>query len=222
MKIISIFVLSVSSFAFADSETRNINQILSNIEYSVNYDNHDPRTLRNVRKMLTRVENVLNGQTNPGGGTPELLCVARDNDNRAPYQIAIRDPRTLRTTKISHSTVGSLNNCKASIQNSRLVGFDQVALVCTSRDNDGRAPYSVIAIKHGRKIATFNSISSLADCHKTIKTARTSGYAASICTSRDNDARSPYIRQVIDLNSGRITANTQSYGNLTNCLKREE
>lgn len=89
-----------------------------------------------------------------------FVCVSKDNDGRAPFALAYYQNSKL----VSTSNMGSnLGDCISSMQNSKR-SMEAFAF-CTSKDNDGRSPYTlkVVNVVSGN-ISTQGSYSNINDC----------------------------------------------------------
>jgi hypothetical protein len=69
---------------------------------------------------------------------------------------------------------------------------------CTSRDNDGRAPY-VFAVRQGIQVVRISgeTFTTQDECRRTLDSIRQISGRALFCSSRDNDGRSPFQMAVI-------------------------
>ncbi len=193
-----------------------INNTLNNISDSVNYNQHQPETLKKTKLQLEQV--LLDLTSGTGGNSPagKLFCNSRDNDGRAPYVIASRDPRTMATVKYPNTTVSSMEDCTDIIKQSRTANGDNV-LVCISRDNDSRGPWSLAILNQNSATTTkIMNYQNLTDCHLSVQRSNTSHYAMSICASRDNDGRAPYARFVFNFSS-QILEKFETFNTLEEC-----
>lgn len=72
-----------------------------------------------------------------------LLCVSRDSDGQAPYQLAALGGDVL--TKIQGTVVRSKGDCDQLLGRMRVDSFGRTNL-CVSRDQDGQSPYTAISV----------------------------------------------------------------------------
>ncbi|QLY24545.1 hypothetical protein [Bdellovibrio sp. KM01] len=88
---------------------------------------------------------------------------------------------------------------------------------CVSRDNDGRAPYS-LAIREGINVTRLQiTYDTLPSCEQAMNLIRYIGYKGLICTSRDNDGREPTLLAL--LNGGQAARISKTVMNKADCLE---
>ncbi|MAZ48684.1 MAG: hypothetical protein CME65_08970 [Halobacteriovoraceae bacterium] len=212
MKYLVIFMLSMGAFA-QEAEVLNL---VDEIKDEIRFENHDRRTLIQVRRNLEQALNTLRGGSPiPRPGRGSLTCIDRDRDGRDPYVLGFLNQRTLGTNRIEGTNVGSLNQCQSIVNNS--IDLDRVTiLTCISKDNDGRDPWSPAIIKNGVLIKRLPSLGSLSDCINAIDLSISNRFAVSLCVSRDNDGRSPFMRIGYELSTGNVS-NGATYSSLEQC-----
>ena len=94
----------------------------------------------------------------------KLTCVTRDNDGSNPWQMAILDSEKITLAKIPNIVVNNFDACKNLMSDMR-EGRDDSFVFCTSRDNDGAAPWIVAILKSDGSIARGSqSYNSYAEC----------------------------------------------------------
>jgi hypothetical protein len=216
LKLICLMVLIVSFSSFAQIERRVIDlndQIRSHVL------NHtvDQRTLVRVKNQLEHVLATLHG-TNPGPNPiPSfgLKCVSRDNDGYEPWILAGErsDFSIIRYPQYMYRNIESCRRA-ASAGREMVGGFH----TCSSRDNDGYAPF-IIASFYGertnKRTETFRDIEA---CFNAIKRARENAEAFVTCVSRDNDGMAPFVKMVVK-SEGQSTRQSHTYQNIESCFQ---
>jgi hypothetical protein len=212
-----LFILLLSFSALAQSPLKvEIKELLSDIGVKVKNSN-DRQLLNKTKKRLENILSSLDGGVNPPPRprNSTLSCVARDNDGRDPWVLALRDISTLKKTKLVKSNVGSLQNCQLAKDNSIVRG--QNAVVCIARDDDGRSPYSIALYRGSNNRKVLNNMGSLQDCTASLGNGIANRTAAAFCVTRDNDGRSPYREMSVNLQTGSVSY-AGSYSSLDQCL----
>ncbi|MBS1958630.1 MAG: hypothetical protein JST80_04080 [Bdellovibrionales bacterium] len=96
-----------------------------------------------------------------------VTCVSRDNDGRAPFQFAtIVNDGGVKANKVAKSISGSYADCQGTLNRALpSSGRDQLTY-CTSRDNDGRAPFVAVNldIRSGNAQAGSESFNAIDQC----------------------------------------------------------
>ena len=92
--------------------------------------------------------------------TTSFICLSRDNDGRAPFQMA--SLKGIDVHRYSSTTTQANEACLSFVQSLRYQGGSEL-IFCGSRDNDGRAPFQLVSlnIETGRETKGnefFNSI----------------------------------------------------------------
>lgn len=217
MKLILALSFLLSSFAFGQIKPE-IRSLLQEIREELRNTN-DRRVLNRTKKQLENTLAVLQGgSSDPGqgpGGLGRLSCVARDNDGRDPWMLGMKDPQTLRTTKLSGSVLGNLNQCNVAKETG--VVLRNSVFLCVSRDNDGREPYVIAHYRGNKLIKKINNLGSFNNCTTSLQSAARSWSAIAFCATRDNDGRAPWVEMSVVGESGQ-TNRAGSYQSLDQCL----
>lgn len=92
----------------------------------------------------------------------DMLCVARDNDARGPFQILAAPKNGGKEVRIA--SVDSLQSCLDNI--SHIQVNKQFLAICAARDNDGRSPWvrTVLDLSNGSVKTTGESYGTLQQC----------------------------------------------------------
>lgn len=153
-------------------------------------------------------------QNDDQGGS--YTCVARDNDGRDPYVLAVR--QGINVVRIPNAMFSTLSACQAGMSSVRIVR--DTALMCLSRDNDGRDPYQ-IAVINGTSVTRIQRTmtTSLDSCLNLMRSLRFTQGQATFCTSRDNDGRSPFVAAVLDIRSLQIQTGTEVFNSEAQCAQ---
>ena len=147
--------------------------------------------------------------------TNDYVCVSRDNDGKNPFALGLRSG--VNVAKINNAIYATSDDCKIAAKNIRSVR--KVALVCATRDADGRNPWSVGLLdgRGGMRMLAPSSTSTLNECIDALKNAIVSSQQVIFCTSRDNDARAPFIPVSVNAITGEFTAGNTVYSNMNDC-----
>jgi hypothetical protein len=152
-----------------------------------------------------------------GGGSVSYVCASRDNDGRSPYVMAIR--RGIQVERLLGETYSSEFDCQQAFRSIRKIAGN--SMLCVSRDNDGRNPYQIAALR-GKSMARISrtTTNTKMECEQTLNSLRPSfDGIVTFCTSRDNDGRNPYTAVNLDLNSGRVEVGTESFNDIFACRR---
>lgn len=198
------------------AQEADILRLADDIKDEIRFQTHDRRTLIRAQRNLEQALAILRGsQPAPGPGRSTLTCVDRDRDGRDPYVLGFLDPRTLSTTRIERANVGSLDQCRRIVASSINLGRG-TTLSCITRDNDGRDPWAPAIIQDGRVAKVLPTLSTVEECVNSISQSISNRFAVSLCVSRDNDGRAPYMRVSYELSNGNVN-NGASYSTLEEC-----
>lgn len=123
-------------------------------------------------------------------GSSTMICIARDNDGRAPWISAAIDGRgNLTRYSVAYET---FNACTDALSSSTAIGSSLIG--CVARDNDGRDPWILAVMSERGMIRVGGTVfSTVAQCRETLQSGRRTYDALLFCTSRDNDGRDPWI-----------------------------
>ena len=126
-----------------------------------------------------------------GGGSSDIICVARDNDNAAPWVFA-QFTDTGAIVKIDGISFSTLQNCNQSLGDGVLIG--RSTYICIARDNDNAAPWIRAVIVNGSVTRqTTTTFSTYDQCRQSTVDGRSFGDARISCVARDNDNAAPWI-----------------------------
>lgn len=173
-----------------------------------------------IMEHLRAISRVLQGNGNGHGGgyhgseRASYTCVARDNDDRAPWVIAIREGLNVaRIRTVSWNTKSACENVLGTT-----VAVRGKNLFCVARDNDDRAPF-VLATLNGENITKFNQLSwnTTSECQSIIREVRPYKSGAIFCTARDNDGRSPFVALELNIDDFSIQKGTESFNTIGKC-----
>ena len=217
MKRILAFAMLLTMSAGAQVKPQ-IQDLLREIKEEVSHT-QDRQILMRVKRNLERTLDILTDQGHDPGPRPSprgsLSCVARDNDGQNPWVLAVKDPITLRKTKLPASNIGSLNNCNIAKENAIFVRNS--VFVCIARDNDGQNPYVIAHYRDNKLVRKVNNLGSLDNCVSALRNAARSHAAVAFCATRDNDGQNPYVEMSVVADTGAIHR-AGSYSNLQQCL----
>lgn len=183
-------------------------------------DRLSPEQERKVMIHLRAIRNVVRGgdvgggfPTDPGHA-PSYRCVSRDNDNRAPYVIGIRDG--LNVSRIRGSQFASESECQEALASTRYLMGE--TLICVSRDNDGRNPYQIA--KLGTDVVRLPrtltpDVRSCGELRAKLRPARDGRVL--FCNSRDNDNRAPYKAISLRLSDGDVQTGSEIFNTMGEC-----
>lgn len=214
--VLTLSVLLWSAVSFSQDLNYEIRGLLSDIDQRLNRS-HDQQTLLRVRERLRSTLDLLSGiQPPPSNPRSNVSCVARDNDGRDPWVLAVKDPITLRQTILPASNIGNLANCEQIKQSAVLV--QNSVFVCVTKDNDGRDPWSLAHYRDGQLVSKLNNIGTLQNCITALDNAARSSQAIAFCATRDNDGRDPWIQMSVVGQTGEIHR-AGSYSTLDQCVR---
>ncbi len=188
-------------------------QIAQEIRQNGRYLSLDQRN--RISTQLDGIRDIIYG----GNSTPALIaCVTRDNDGRDPWMLAVRDGINVR--RIGGTVFANQAQCEIGMQNIRAIGA--TSLMCVSRDNDGRNPYTLATLSTSApgnfvlaKLAAV--MPDMESCTGTIRRAVIRQNQALLCVSRDNDGRAPWIATSLDARSGQFQRGTEVYNTIDAC-----
>lgn len=173
------------------------------------------RDLESIRRTLR----------NEGGSRPNrpdrpdryqsnLSCIARDNDNRAPFVIVVREGVDARKT---NSLFGSMSECTNALDSSIRLGASSV--FCSARDGDSRAPFILTAItRNGTERINGVTYGAFNTCNDTLRSSRVSRSGNAIfCAPRDGDDRAPWVAFELDTVDLQIRKGNQTFSSKQEC-----
>lgn len=215
-KLLLALAILMSSIVHAQVD-QDVKELLSQIRGQLNRS-HDQRTLLRVRERLEDTLALLTGTApNPHPPThPRSLvtCVARDNDGRDPWVLAVRDPITLSYTKLPNSNIGQLANCE--VVKASAVQIRDSYFACITKDNDGRDPWSVAHYRDGQLVSKVNNLGTLPQCQQALQGSFNNQHAIAFCGTKDNDGRAPWVQISVVAQTGEIHR-SGSYSSLEQC-----
>lgn len=135
-----------------------------------------------------RLDRVCDG----GSSTPgQLICVARDNDNRDPWVFA-RFTDSGSIVKIPDFQFSTRQGCEQSLQDG--ANMRSTTFVCVARDNDNRDPWIRAGIDANGAVTRLPSqFSTYLLCKDSLTAGRAVNDGLISCVARDNDNRDPWI-----------------------------
>ena len=154
------------------------------------------------------------GHDNEGYQEATYTCVARDNDDRAPWVIGVR--QGVNVTRINAAQFTTKPDCDNTIKTGRVIRGNN--LICLSRDNDGRAPWQLANID-GTNVQKIPAtiVDSLEKCQTFLRDLRPRGVNATFCGSRDNDSRAPYQAINLNIETNEVTRGTELFDSVAKC-----
>lgn len=147
-------------------------------------------------------------------GPTELICVARDNDNAAPWVLA-RFTDTGAIIKIQGVSFRTLTSCQQTLRDGIFVGW--TTYICIARDNDDAAPWIRASITNGAVTRqTSTSYSTYDQCRQATGGGRVFGNVSVSCAARDNDNAAPWIFVLLS-ERGEQRVSGPSFSSLQSC-----
>jgi hypothetical protein len=218
MKSLSVLVMGcLLSVAAVAAPGDRIAEKADRIAMELRYRGHElsPAQREQINKSLDSIRRVLDGdlEGSGGGSDARYSCVSRDNDGRAPYSLAIREGINVSRLQLTYD---SIQSCEQAMNSIRYIGYK--ALICTSRDNDGREP-TLLALLSGNQASRIpRTVMNKADCLETLRTVRPDrNNVITMCVSRDADARNPYVALSLNMNSGAVQVGAESFNSIAEC-----
>ncbi|NCN27774.1 hypothetical protein GW915_09380 [bacterium] len=96
-----------------------------------------------------------------------LVCGTRDNDGRSPFILLLLDTKNAVARSLAYSATSSKEQCLAQLNDA--VIYRESFGFCGSRDNDGRAPWSIVLVdKDGQTRKGNDTYSSYEECANNI------------------------------------------------------
>jgi hypothetical protein len=145
-----------------------------------------------------------------------LRCLARDNDNRAPWIIARVEAGVV--TKLGSFTYNTVDNCN------HIAGLYSrgISFTCYARDSDDRAPFTLFELTQNGPIKVQAGIGkpSKNSCFDFYSSFKNFNGKWLTCGDRDNDGRAPFlIQQINDINFQvyQFQENKAAYTTLSEC-----
>lgn len=135
------------------------------------------------------------------------VCGSSDCDGRDPWTVYALGQSA---TAISGIKYGSVEQCYRATMVAG--GSNGNVVICSSRDNDGRDPWSIFSIVGTQATRTSTSYGTFEAC----ESAMGSGTDGILCAARDNDGRAPWI--VSDISAGEPRRYTDAvYATIEQC-----
>lgn len=215
MKLILIAaLLSLSTFAQTEQEVLELNE---QIRAHVLNNQVDNRTLLRVKNQLENVLLTLGTTSENPGPIPSvsLKCASRDNDGVAPW-ILTGERADFSVIRYSQFQYRDLESCRRAASGGREMvgGFH----TCTSRDNDGVAPFVMASFYGERAVKRTEVFSNLEICYGSIKRARANLEAFATCISRDGDGVAPFVKLVVK-RDGTSSRQSNTFQSLETCFQ---
>lgn len=206
-------VLSLGLNVFANTRDQkraiyNINKLISD---ELRFTTATPDELDQAQEHLEKALDLLKFGSQQVSG--KYVCVSRDNDNRAPYAMAFRDAN-YQTHKLN-LIFNSVQDCEKGI--SEMVKFRNFSLMCSSRDLDGRAPYSIFKINNTTSSKLSVVYDSVDGCYQAINDAVTTSDYIVLCSSRDSDGRAPWSMYRVKIADGSVDKLKTIYTDYQSC-----
>lgn len=218
MKFIVLAVALLSSNVFAQVE-RDVIDLNDQIRQHVLSRPVDNRTLLRVKNQLENVLLTLQGtDQNPNPNpvpTFGLKCVARDNDNAAPWILA-SERSDFSIIRYPQYTYRDVESCRRAATTGREMAGG--LHTCTSRDNDGVAPFVMASFYGERTTKRTETFRDIEACFNTIKRARANYEAFVTCISRDNDGVAPFVKMVVKYD-GTSTRQSNTFQSIETCFQ---
>lgn len=145
-----------------------------------------------------------------------LRCIARDNDNRAPWILARIEAGVV--TKLGSFSYNTVDNCNhfAGLYSSG------ISFTCYARDSDDRAPFTLFELTHNGPVKVQAGVGkpSKNSCFEFYSSFKYFNGKWLTCADKDNDARAPYVIQEIAAENFQVyqfQGNTTRYSSLSEC-----
>jgi hypothetical protein len=169
-----------------------------------------------ISKNLDSIRRIIDGQDQDmGQDRLAYTCVSRDNDNAAPYVMAIR--QGLNIERIRQAQFSQMNGCQEALRS--IINIRGTGVLCLSRDNDGASPY-VLATLNGAQVSRIErtKTSSMESCTEILNMTRTArGGVMQLCVARDNDGAAPYVAANLEILSGKMEVGTEKFQDIRSC-----
>lgn len=209
-------LIIISNHAFSQVE-REVVDLNDQIRQNILSRSYDQRTLLRVKNQLENILLTLDGGTStPGNGgvVNSLRCVARDNDNAAPWIFAVELSDFTMKRYTEHS-FRSIDSCQSKAQAARVMAGS--LHTCVSRDNDDAAPFVIATFTQDRTFKRTEGFTTIQSCQDVIVKARVSADAWMFCVARDNDNAAPWIRVVVKRDGTSTRQTETTYQTLGQC-----
>lgn len=222
MKKFLLITLTVSFFsnAQAQNQNRQKNRVLTQIDQlysSVDRSRLEPVQLRQIQDLLFQAEEIVYGSRRPP--RVNYICVSRDNDGRDPYSLAIQNAdRSVQKLSLTYS---SIELCERAIRSGRYVSGKY--FICSSRDNDGRNPWSIYSLSSSKAQKHSMVFSGFETCEQALKDGLDEQEYFFVCSSRDSDGRSPWslYRYQKTVNGSFVRVDGQTYNSYEDCQRNQ-
>ncbi len=216
MKSFSVLVMGcLLSVAAIAAPGERIEEKADSIAMELRYRGHElsPSQRELINKNLNSIRRILDGDLEGPVSDARYACVSRDNDGRAPYSLAIREGINVTRLQLTYD---SQQNCEQAMYSIRYIGYK--ALICTSRDNDGREPTLLAMLTGNQAVRIPSTVMTKGDCQETLKTVRPDrNNVITLCVSRDADGRNPYVALSLNMNSGAVQKGSESFNSIGEC-----
>lgn len=204
------FSMLLSTVAMAQSLGSQAQSVASAVQREERDLSNEQRS--EIARLLNNIREVLYG----GGGSDmsDLTCVARDNDGRNPYVMALR--QGINTTRLRGETYRTENECREAIRSARLIRG--TVMMCASRDNDGRNPFQ-LAVFDGTDLRRISrtTVKTQSECLDMLNKLSVRGTTATMCLSRDNDGQNPYVAVALNVRTLDIQTGTEVFRTKSEC-----
>jgi hypothetical protein len=214
--LLAFSLLSLNVFGQVERDVIDLNDQIRSIVLTRPVDN---RTLLRVKNQLENVLLTLQGSDqNPIPNpvpTLGLKCVARDNDNAAPWIFA-GERSDFSIIRYPQYTYRDIESCRRAATTGREMAGGMHT--CTSRDNDGAAPFVMASFYGERTTKRTETFRDIEACFNTIKRARANYEAFVTCISRDNDGVAPFVKIVVKFDGASIRQ-INTFQSLESCFQ---
>lgn len=222
MRLFIVFVLFVLALAGAVSAQTNNGLVNKGYQVADSIARLAPRLTpiqaSRVDQLLNEINQTLVGTT---PGTPHLTCASRDNDGMRPFIINLeRNPANI--VRIPTLAFDTESECHDSLSSVRFYQWQNFALICSSRDNDGRDPWKVsrIDMNAGTAVALARAVASTKnECFQQLADMREYQDGLSMCVSRDGDGRDPW-KLVMFYFNGTVSTRPEDFSSYSECRKK--
>lgn len=171
-----------------------------------------PAQEQEISQHLSAIQAILRFDSAPAAS---YTCVSRDNDGRNPFAIAIREG--INVSRLTGTTYKTEAECSQALASSRYLSG--ATLVCTSRDNDGAAPFALASLIGSEFKRVSRSVTRTSqDCSTLLASLRQTRDGQVIyCTSRDNDGAAPFQAVSLTPTTGAVQAGSEIFQTIAEC-----
>lgn len=221
MKNVLAFALTVFTALSASAQSVSTSELINKAQYVAGEIRQEAQYLSQEQKLrisqnLDSIRRIIDGQEQGGiQDRATYSCVSRDNDNAAPYVMAIR--QGINIERMRQAQFSQMNGCQEALRSIQYVRG--AGVLCLSRDNDGASPY-VLATLNGAQVSRIErtKTSSVAACNDILTMVRTArGGVMQLCVARDNDGAAPYVAANLEILSGKMEVGSEKFQDIRSC-----